>query len=68
MKLNFDLYYLFFNVIRSRFYVFVDDDYYVSTRNLLRFLRNPLNYPGYLGIYNLIYVSILSTLINVMYC
>lgn len=32
----------------SRFYMFVDDDYYVSTRNLLRFLRNPVNYPGYL--------------------
>ena len=28
--------------------MFVDDDYYVSVRNLLRFLRNPLNYPGYL--------------------
>jgi len=34
---------------RSRFYLFVDDDYYVSTRNLLRFLRNPVNYPGYLN-------------------
>lgn len=33
---------------RSRFYMFVDDDYYVSTRNLLRFLRNPVNYPQYL--------------------
>jgi len=33
---------------KSRFYMFVDDDYYVSTRNLLRYLRNPLNYPGYL--------------------
>jgi len=32
----------------SRFYMFVDDDYYVSTRNLLRFVRNPLNYPRYL--------------------
>ena len=32
----------------SRFYFFVDDDYYVSTRNVLRFLRNPVNYPGYL--------------------
>jgi len=32
----------------SRFYMFVDDDYYVSTRNVLRFLRNPVNYPGYL--------------------
>jgi len=33
---------------RSRFYMFVDDDYYVSTRNMLRFLRNPVNYPQYL--------------------
>ena len=33
---------------KSRFYMFVDDDYYVSTRNLLRFLRNPTNYPQYL--------------------
>ena len=32
----------------ARFYFFVDDDYYVSTRNVLRFLRNPVNYPGYL--------------------
>merc|ERR1712001_687526 len=32
----------------SRFYAFFDDDYYVSTRNLLRFLRNPVNYPRYL--------------------
>ena len=33
---------------KSRFYMFVDDDYYVSTRNVLAYLRNPLNYPGYL--------------------
>merc|ERR1712062_915400 len=33
---------------KSRFYMVVDDDYYVSARNLLRFLRNPVNYPGYL--------------------
>ena len=32
----------------SRFYFFIDDDFYVSTRNLLRFLRNPSNYPKYL--------------------
>lgn len=32
----------------SKFYLFVDDDYYVSTRNLLQFLRNPVNYPAYL--------------------
>jgi hypothetical protein len=33
---------------KSKFYAFFDDDYYVSTRNLLRFLRNPVNYPHYL--------------------
>lgn len=33
---------------KARFYMFVDDDYYVSTRNLLRFLRNPVDYPHYL--------------------
>lgn len=32
----------------SRFYFFADDDYYVSTRNVLRFLRNPINFPQYL--------------------
>jgi hypothetical protein len=32
----------------ARFYMFVDDDYYVSTKNLLRFIRNPANYPRYL--------------------
>ena len=32
----------------ARFYAFFDDDYYVSTRNMLRFLRNPVNYPRYL--------------------
>ncbi len=32
----------------ARFYFFVDDDYYVSTKNVLRFLRNPVNYPHYL--------------------
>lgn len=34
---------------RSRFFMFVDDDYYVSTKNLLRFLRNPVNYPEYIN-------------------
>ena len=33
---------------KSRFYMFVDDDYYVSNRNVLAYLRNPVNYPGYL--------------------
>lgn len=32
----------------SKFYMFVDDDYYVSTKNVLRFIRYPTNYPGYL--------------------
>lgn len=29
----------------GRFFVFADDDMYISTKNLLRFIRNPLNYP-----------------------
>ncbi|KAG5869775.1 hypothetical protein JTB14_036340 [Gonioctena quinquepunctata] len=32
----------------SKFYMFVDDDYYVSTKNVLRFIRYPTNYPKYL--------------------
>lgn len=36
------------NCPRSRFFMFVDDDFYVSTKNVLRFLRNPVNYPEYL--------------------
>ncbi|XP_043261375.1 beta-1,3-galactosyltransferase brn isoform X1 [Colletes gigas] len=32
----------------SKFYMFVDDDMYVSVRNVLRFIRNPANYPDYL--------------------
>lgn len=32
----------------SKFYLFVDDDYYVSVKNLLRFLDNPARYPMYL--------------------
>lgn len=31
-----------------KYFLFVDDDYYVSTRNMLRFLRNPEYYPQYL--------------------
>lgn len=34
---------------RSRFYMYVDDDYFVSTKNVLRFLRDPVNYPEYLA-------------------
>lgn len=33
---------------RSKFYMFVDDDFYVSAKNVLRFIRNPVNYPEYL--------------------
>ena len=29
----------------SQYYLFVDDDYYVSARNLIIFLRNPFKYP-----------------------
>ncbi|KAJ8892858.1 hypothetical protein PR048_005439 [Dryococelus australis] len=34
--------------LNSKFYMFVDDDFYVSTKNVLRFLRNPTEYPQYL--------------------
>lgn len=33
---------------RAKFYMFVDDDFYVSAKNLLRYVRNPVNYPEYL--------------------
>lgn len=33
---------------RAKFFMFVDDDFYVSAKNVLRFLRNPINYPEYL--------------------
>lgn len=33
---------------KAKYFLFVDDDYYVSTRNLLRFIRDPNNYPQYL--------------------
>lgn len=32
----------------SQFYMFVDDDYYVSTKNLLLFVRHPTKYPRFL--------------------
>lgn len=46
----------------AKFYMFVDDDYYVSTKNVLRFIRFPTNYPNYLkeplgNIYNLIHTQ-----------
>ena len=31
----------------SKFYFFVDDDYYVSTKNLILFLKNPTKYEEY---------------------
>jgi len=39
------------NCIRSKYYLFVDDDFYVSIKNILAFLRNPINYPEYLEEY-----------------
>lgn len=39
------------NCIRSKYFLFVDDDYYVSVKNILAFLRNPVNYPEYLEEY-----------------
>lgn len=33
---------------RGQFFMFVDDDFYVSTKNVLRFLRHPSKYPEYL--------------------
>ncbi|CAH1966012.1 unnamed protein product [Acanthoscelides obtectus] len=33
---------------KASFYMIVDDDYYVSTKNVLRFIRYPSNYPDYL--------------------
>ncbi|XP_066139454.1 beta-1,3-galactosyltransferase brn [Euwallacea fornicatus] len=32
----------------AKFYMFIDDDYYISTKNVLRYLRFPINYPQYL--------------------
>lgn len=31
----------------SKFYMFCDDDMYISVKNALRFVRNPAKYPGY---------------------
>lgn len=33
---------------KSKFYMLIDDDFYVSTKNVLRFIRNPVHYPEYL--------------------
>lgn len=32
---------------KAKFYLFVDDDYYISIQNLFKFLRNPTVYPEY---------------------
>lgn len=32
---------------RSKFYLFVDDDYYISIKNILKFIRSPARYPEY---------------------
>lgn len=32
----------------ARFYMFVDDDYFVSTKNVLRYVKNPIHYPDYI--------------------
>jgi hypothetical protein len=37
----------------SRYYLFVDDDYYVSTKNLLLFLKNPSQYEEYINMDNI---------------
>ncbi|KAK7793655.1 hypothetical protein R5R35_006139 [Gryllus longicercus] len=39
----------------SKFYMFSDDDMYVSTKNVLRFVRNPTHYPQYMIDPNLIH-------------
>lgn len=36
------------NCPKSSFYSFIDDDYYVSAKNLLRFIKDPVNYPDYI--------------------
>ncbi|XP_058839229.1 beta-1,3-galactosyltransferase brn-like [Topomyia yanbarensis] len=33
---------------RAKFYMFADDDFYISSKNLLKYVRNPVNYPEYL--------------------
>lgn len=36
------------NCQSAKFFTFVDDDYYVSTKNLLRYLNDPIHYPDYI--------------------
>ncbi|XP_066947470.1 beta-1,3-galactosyltransferase brn-like [Macrobrachium rosenbergii] len=51
LKTMMGLHWTFHNCARVKYFFFVDDDYYVSTRNVLRFLRDPVNYPQYLEKY-----------------
>lgn len=36
------------NCRKGKFFLFVDDDYYVSAKNVLRFIKDPVHYPEYL--------------------
>uniref|UniRef100_A0A6V7L7I4 Hexosyltransferase n=1 Tax=Bracon brevicornis TaxID=1563983 RepID=A0A6V7L7I4_9HYME len=38
----------YYHCRNAKFYMFVDDDMYVSVKNMLRFIRNPAYYPEYL--------------------
>jgi len=33
---------------KANFYLLADDDYYISVKNILKFIRNPANYPEYI--------------------
>ncbi|KAK3931571.1 Beta-1,3-galactosyltransferase brn [Frankliniella fusca] len=37
------------NCLNSKFYMFSDDDMYISTKNVLKFLRDPTSYPDLKG-------------------
>ncbi|XP_045610125.2 beta-1,3-galactosyltransferase brn [Procambarus clarkii] len=51
IKTMMGLHWTYHNCQKVKYFLFVDDDYYVSTRNMLRFLRDPANYPQYLEKY-----------------
>ncbi|KAK8749458.1 hypothetical protein OTU49_015370 [Cherax quadricarinatus] len=51
LKTMMGLHWTYHNCQKVKYFLFVDDDYYVSTRNMLRFLRDPANYPQYLEKY-----------------
>ena len=51
LKTMMGLHWTFHYCNNVKYFLFVDDDYYVSTRNVLRFLRDPKNYPKYLEKY-----------------